>query len=268
MPLRPPAVAGTFYPGLAETLRRELEVLIPEAPKEKALAVIVPHAGYAYSGRVAGAVYARVEVPQDVVLLCFNHRGYGPDFSIWPGGAWRTPLGDAPVSSDLAGRIQSAYPEAEYSEVGFLGEHSGEVQVPFLQKLRPDVRIVPVALSVGLGSAPALQDFGRALAGIPGDFLVVGSTDLNHYEDQETTLAKDNAVIRAIEALDVTALVAAIRSQDVSMCGYAPTIATIAYARARGAAAAKTVMHATSGDVSGDYDRVVGYAGMIIPCGN
>jgi AmmeMemoRadiSam system protein B len=268
MPLRPPAVAGTFYPGIAETLRRELDSLIPAAPKEKALAVIVPHAGLVYSGRVAGAVYARVDVPRDVVLLCFNHRGLGYDFSIWPDGAWRTPLGDAPVNRDLAERIKDAYPDANYHEVGFLDEHSGEVQVPFLQRVRPDVRIAPVALSVGLGSVAALQDFGRALATVDGDFLVVGSTDLNHYEDQETTLTKDEAVIRAIEALDVTALAVAIRSQDVSMCGYAPTIATIAYARAKGAAAAKTVMHATSGDVSGDYDRVVGYAGMIIPCGN
>jgi len=268
MPLRPPAVAGSFYPGLAEMLRRELDGLIPVGPKEKALAVIVPHAGYTYSGKVAGAVFARVEVPRDVVLLCFNHRGAGRDFAVWRDGAWQTPLGDAPVNADLARRIKNAYPGADYDEAGFQDEHSGEVQVPFLQKVRPDVRLAPVALSVGLDSAVELQEFGRALAKVEGDFLVVSSTDLNHYEDQKTTLSKDDSVIRAIEALDVPALTFAIRSQDVSMCGFAPTIATIAYARARGAVAAKTVMHATSGDVSGDYDRVVGYAGMIIPCGN
>lgn len=268
MPLRPPAVAGTFYPGHAETLRRELDGLIPAATPERALAVIVPHAGYVYSGRVAGAVYARIEVPRDVVLLCFNHRGRGRDYGIWPEGAWRTPLGDASVNADLARRIRSAYPDADFDEAGFLDEHSGEVQVPFLQSRRPDVRLVPVALSVGLDSAAALQDFGLALAALDGDFLVVGSTDLNHYEDQQTTLEKDNALIRAIEALDEAALASEIRGRDISMCGYAPTIATIAYAKAKGAAAAKTVMHATSGDVSGDYDRVVGYAGMIIPCGN
>jgi AmmeMemoRadiSam system protein B len=268
MALRPPAVAGTFYPGQEQTLRRELDGLIPAAPKSKALAVIVPHAGYVYSGKVAGSVYARVDVPRDVVLLCFNHRGRGRDFGVWPEGAWRTPLGDAPVNADLARRVRDAYRGAEFDQAGFLGEHSGEVQVPFLQALRPDVRLVPVALSVGLDSAAALRDFGRALAGVEGDFLVVASTDLNHYEDQQTTMDKDNSVIRAIEALDETALASAIRSNDVSMCGYAPTIATIAYAKAKGAAGAETVMHATSGDVSGDYDRVVGYAGMIIPCGN
>ena len=268
MPLRPPAVAGSFYPGRAETLRRDLDGLIPAGPKEKALAVIVPHAGYMYSGKVAGAVFARVEVPRDVVLLCFNHRGAGPDFAVWPDGAWRTPLGDAPVNADLVGRIRRAYPEAADDEAGFLGEHSGEVQVPFLQRVRADVRLAPVALSVGLGSSAALADFGRALATVGGEFLVVATTDLNHYEDQRTTLEKDAAVIGAIEALDAGALREAIRTKDVSMCGFAPAIATIAYAKAKGAAAATLVMHATSGDVSGDTDRVVGYAGMIIPCGN
>ena len=268
MPLRPPSVAGTFYPGRAETLRRELDDLIPAAPKSKALAAIVPHAGYKYSGKVAGAVFARIEVPRDVVLLCFNHRGIGQDFAFWPEGAWRTPLGDAPVNAELARRIQVACAGVAEDQASFLGEHSGEVQVPFLQRLRPDVRLAPVALSVGLGSSARLEDFGRSLAAVEGDFLVVASTDLNHYEDQETTLAKDRAVISAIEALDVPALTSEIRSRDISMCGFAPTIATIAYAKARGAAAAHTVMHATSGDVSGDYDRVVGYAGMIIPCGN
>lgn len=268
MPLRVPAVAGSFYPDRAETLRRDLDAMIVPGPKSPALAVVVPHAGVVYSGKVAGAVYGRVEIPRDVVVLCFNHRGRGADFAVWPDGAWRTPLGDAPVNAALASRVKSSFPDAAFDESGHAGEHSGELQVPFLQHLRPDVRIVPVALSVGLEDAARLRAFGQALAGIGERFLVVGSTDLNHYEDQQTTLRKDGEVIRAIEALDETALAAAIRTRDVSMCGYAPAIATIAYAKAKGAAAATTVMHATSGDVSGDYDRVVGYAGMIIPCGN
>jgi AmmeMemoRadiSam system protein B len=268
MPLRPPAVAGSFYSGRPETLRRELDSLIPAAPKSRALAVIVPHAGYIYSGRVAGAVYARVDVPQDVVLLCFNHRGLGRDFGIWPDGAWRTPLGDAPVNADLSRRIKESFRAADFDETGFLDEHSGEVQVPFLQKVRPDVRISPVSLSVGLEDRGLLDEFGRALAGVSGDFLVVASTDLNHYEDQKTTLEKDSDVIKAVEALDAEALATVLQRNDISMCGYAPTIATIAYAKAKGAAAATMVMHATSGDASGDFDRVVGYVGMVIPCGN
>lgn len=270
MSVRSPSVAGTFYPDRAEDLRRAVDETLPPLPKERAWAVVVPHAGYVYSGRVAGAVYARVEIPQHVVLLCFNHRGSGEEFAVWREGSWKTPLGSVPVDTDLAVAIQASFPAAAFDESGHEGEHSGEVQLPFLQRLRPDVRIAPVALSVGLESRSfeRLRGFGRALAGLDREFLVVASTDLNHYEDQESTLEKDGAAIAAIERLDEGALREAIVGRDISMCGYAPVIAAIAYAKARGATRARTVMHATSGDVSGDYDRVVGYVGMIIPCGN
>lgn len=266
MTVRAPAVAGTFYPAQAEQLRRDLDKLIPAARKERAVALVAPHAGYAYSGRVAGAAYGRVEIPRDVVILCFNHHGAGADFAVWPDGAWRTPLGDAPVNAELARRIKEAFLPADFDEAGHGDEHSGEVQVPFLQRLRPDVRIAPVALSVGhdAKSVAQLRAFGKALAGVEGDFLVVASTDLNHYEDQKTTVEKDQAVIRAVEALDEEALVEAVRTREVSMCGVAPTVAAIAFAKARGATKAGLVAHATSGDVSGEYDRVVGYAGMVI----
>jgi AmmeMemoRadiSam system protein B len=266
MTVRLPAVAGSFYPEKPETLRGELDALIPAAKKERALALIAPHAGYAYSGRVAGAAFGRVEVPRDVVILCFNHHGAGSDFAVWPEGFWRTPLGDAAVNAELARAIKDAFLPADFDEAGHQDEHSGEVQVPFLQRLRPDVRIAPVALSIGHDdrSIAQLRAFGKALAGVPGDFLVVSSTDLNHYEDQKTTVEKDEAAIRAIEALDEAALVREVRSREISMCGFAPTLATIAYARAKGATKATTVAHATSGDVSGDYDRVVGYVGMVI----
>lgn len=266
MSVRAPAVAGTFYSGGAEVLRRELDALIPAVPREPAAAVVVPHAGYAYSGRVAGAVYGRVELPRDVVILCFNHYGKGSRFALWPAGSWRTPLGEAPVNALLATAIRDAFPPAEFDESGHAGEHSGEVQVPFLQRIRGDVRVAPVALSVGSDdrSVDQLREFGTALARVAEEFLVVASTDLNHYEDQRTTLEKDELVIRAIEALDEAALVRAIRMREVSMCGYAPTIAAIAYAKAKGARRGRTVAHATSGEVSGDYDRVVGYVGMVI----
>jgi MEMO1 family protein len=271
MTMRPPAVAGSFYPGNAVDLRREVEAALPEAPHiEDAWAVVVPHAGYAYSGAVAGAVYARVRVPRDVVVLCFNHRGLGADVAVWADGAWRSPLGDVPVAGDLAAAILGGCPGATSDEAGHVGEHSGEVQLPFLQARRPDVRIVPVALSTGLsdGEFDALRAFGRALASVPGEFLVVASTDLNHYEDQATTLRKDAEVIRALERLDAEGIREAVARRGVTMCGYAPAIAACAYARAKGAARAVTVRHATSGEASGDFDRVVGYVGMIVPCGN
>ena len=266
MTTRPPAVAGSFYPGNAVDLRRQVEAaLLPGPPEREALAVVVPHAGYTYSGSVAGAVYARVRVPRDVVLLCFNHRGLGEDVAVWAEGAWRTPLGDVPVAEDLAREVLRLCPGAVADEVGHLGEHSGEVQLPFLRVRRPDVRVVPLALSTG--DFDLLRDVGRALAALPGDVLVVASTDLNHYEDQATTLRKDAEVIAALERLDADGIREAVRG-GVSMCGFAPAAAACAYAKAKGASRAVTVKHATSGDVSGDLDRVVGYVGMIVPCGN
>jgi hypothetical protein len=263
--VREPAVAGSFYPADPGALRRDLERLLPGRPKVPALAVIVPHAGYAFSGPVAGETYAGIELPRDVVLLCFNHRGRGADVAVWPRGAWRTPLGDAPVNDLLAAAVLEAVPGAQADEAGHLGEHSGEVQVPFLQAARPDVRIVPIALSVGLSSPGfgLLVETGRALARLPGGFLVVASTDLNHYEDQETTLAKDRVVIEALERLDEAGLRRGVEG-GVTMCGFAPAIAACAYAKARGARSARLVRHATSGEASGDFDRVVGYAGMIV----
>jgi AmmeMemoRadiSam system protein B len=266
MSVRSPSVAGTFYPGRPDELRLAIDGTLPKVPKEHAIAVVVPHAGYAYSGKVAGAVYGRVELPRDIVILCFNHRGAGSDFAVWREGVWITPLGQAPVHTELADAIKGAFLPADFDETGHLSEHSGEVQLPFLQRLRPDLRIAPVALSVGLDDRTfrQLQAFGQALASLEEKFLVVASTDLNHYENQERTVRKDGAVIAAIEALDAEALRRTLTDQEVSMCGYAPTIATIAYARAKGALRARTVMHATSAEASGDYDRVVGYVGMII----
>ena len=266
MSVRQPDVAGSFYPAGAEALAREVDEALVGDAKERPAAVVVPHAGYVYSGKVAGATYGRVDLPRDVVILCFNHRGRGGDFAIWPEGAWRTPLGDAPINAELASRIRDGFDGAEFDETGHRGEHSGEVQVPFLQRMRSDVRIVPIALSTGLDDATfgRLRDFGRALAELKDDFLVVCSTDLNHYEDQKTTVKKDEAVIREIEKMDAEGLRRTLASQKVSMCGYAPTIAAIEYGRAKGVTEGRTVMHATSGDASGDFDRVVGYVGMMI----
>lgn len=267
MRLRSPSVAGTFYPKGAAPLRAEVLACLGRRPKTPALAVIVPHAGYRYSGPVAGAAYGSVDVPQDVVILAFHHRGRGARMAVWPDGSWTTPLGEVPVNGELARRIVAGCPGAEFDEEGFLDEHSAEVQVPFLQVARPDVRIAAVSLSVWLDEADALEGFGRALAGVLRDELVVGSTDLNHEDDHATTLEKDGHVIRAMERLDGAGVARAIVEHDVKMCGFAPTIATLAYARARGAVRGEVVEHRTSADASGDYDRCVGYLGMKI-CGS
>lgn len=264
MSVRTPSAAGTFYPRRPQELREAVESCLSEHEHAEALAAVVPHAGYRYSGPVAGAVYARVSIPRDVVLLAFHHRGAGAPVAVWTEGSWTTPLGEVPVNADLAKRIAGSCPGAVADERGHLEEHSAEVQLPFLQVLRPDVRVVPVALSVGLEDAAALAVFGRSLARVISEELVVCSTDLNHYADHEKTMEQDRRVIEPMERLDEQGLVGAIREHRVSMCGFAPAIATIAYAKARGAKRAVTVAHRTSGDATGERERCVGYVGMIV----
>lgn len=255
MSVRLPAVAGTFYPRDPQRLRETLQACVTGKPKP-ALAAMVPHAGYVYSGAVAGAVYGAIEVPDTVVILHFDHRRAEEEFAVWTRGAWRTPLGDAAIA-DLAleGLTVDPPPQAR--------EHSGEVQVPFVQVRNPRARIVPVSLSCSLDAAPRLAEVGAALARAT-DTLVIASSDMNHYEDDATTRKKDAAVIAAIERLDADATIEAIEAHDVSMCGYAPALAMIAYARAHGATAARLARYDTSATASGDAARVVGYAGIIV----
>ncbi len=265
MSIRAPYFAGTFYPGERGSLERMIRDCLPSVERKSALAAVVPHAGYIYSGKVAGGVYARLDVPRDVVLLCFHHRGLGSSFAAWSGGPWQTPLGQVEVAEDLL----AAIPGTEPDEAGHRNEHSGEVQIPFLQAVRPDVRVAPVALSGGLASYEGLREFGRNLGSLDREFLVIASTDLNHYEPHDLTLVKDQYVIDAIAALDEDALRRALIDQNVSMCGYAPTIATLCYAKARGARKAELIDHKTSHDAGGEKDRTVGYCGLIVwQCSN
>lgn len=261
--MRQAQFAGSWYPGEPQRLREFLQRVAPPGPGRPALAVVAPHAGYVYSGVVAGAVYAAVEVPGEVVLLSFNHRGWGEDFAVWPRGAWKTPIGDVPVAEELVEAVKAAFPEVREDPGAFQGEHSGELQVPFLRHRNPAVRIAPVSLNVGLDGADRLGAFGEALARVSRSFLVVASTDMSHYDAHDVAVRKDRLAIEAIQALDVARLVDAIVREGVTMCGFAPTLAVIAFAKARGAAGMDLVQYQTSGDVTGDRDRVVGYAGMV-----
>ncbi len=279
MTLRLPAVAGMFYPARPAALEAQLgRLLRPRAPRP-AHAVLLPHAGYDWSGPVAGAVLSRVAVPRDVVLLSFSHAGEGADFAIWPRGAWRTPLGDVPVAEDLAARLQEAIPVLEEDEGGFLREHSGEVQVPLLRALQPDLRLVPVAVNAwrgGSGGADEIRDFARLLASALGDELVVATTDLTHcgegygveippgFSAARYARSQDESVLAPMEKLDVDGFLEARDQRDVTMCGVGPTIAFLEYGRARGAAAAERVSYATSADADPGDDRAVGYPGLVI----
>ncbi len=265
---RQPYVAGQFYPGERKDLRQALAALIdPAAAAGPAIAVVSPHAGYVYSGPVAGAVFSAVRVPATAVLLGPAHHEIGPLFAIQTRGGWRTPLGESPVDGPLAGRIMAGCPLVEEDASAHRREHSLEVQLPFIQYLRPDAAIVPLLVSYK-AVYEDLEALGRALAAAigarGGDALLVASTDMSHYVSQKTAELKDMAAVRRILALDPRGLVETVAAERISMCGFQPTAAALVAAVGLGAVRAELVRYQTSGDASGDYGQVVGYASVRI----
>ncbi len=270
--VRPPAVAGRFYPANAQHLRAEVEAYItaragtPAEGKIQALGCVVPHAGYMYSGHVAGAVYRRLDLPRRYVILCPNHTGRGEPLAIVSEGAWHTPLGDANVDGDLAGQLKSHMPLLAEDSEAHRFEHALEVQLPFLQVLAPGFRFVPI--TVGTGNFDALRALGvvigNVLAKHPEPCLLIASSDMNHYESDEVTRVKDRRAIDQLLALEPRGLYDVVREGDISMCGYGPAVVMLTAARKLGATQAELIRYATSGDVSGEKDMVVGYAGIAV----
>jgi len=266
--VRMPAVAGYFYPGQAEELRTLIKSLIPEAPKkERALAVVSPHAGYIYSGRVAAAVFASVIVPEMAIILGPSHRGIGPLFALQVEGSWRTPLGDTPIASSLTKKIIKHTSLAENDPRAHNLEHSLEVQIPFLQFFRPDIAIVPVCVSHEADLA-SLEEFGQAIAAAVKEegkeVLLVASTDMSHYISQKEAEHKDFLAIKKIQELDASGLYQTVLKENISMCGFQPTTAVLVACRELGARRAELILYQTSGDITGDRREVVGYAGCRI----
>jgi AmmeMemoRadiSam system protein B len=264
--VRQPAVAGQFYPDDPAALRRELHTYLPASPQQRALGCIVPHAGYVYSGHVAGAVYARLELPKRFIILCPNHTGFGEPLAIMSAGAWSTPLGEAKIDTPLAEALKKAFPYLEEDATAHLREHSLEVQLPFLQELAGDFSFVPIC--IGAGQLAVLAALGQAIAEVvraEGEpVLVIASSDMNHYETDSLTRVKDEKAIAPILALDPAGLHATVQREHISMCGYAPAVTMLTAAKALGASHAELVKHATSGDIFGERERVVGYAGITI----
>lgn len=266
MTTRRPAIAGLFYPARAEDVEAELARLLPEvATPTRARAVVVPHAGWMYSGRVAGEVYARVDVPRLVVGLGPNHTGRGAGGAVMAAGCWAIPGAEIPVADELARAILQRCAALEEDDEAHRQEHALEVQLPFLHRRRPDIAFVPIAL--GRLDLEVCLDVGRALAAAITELgepvLVVCSSDLNHYEAHAESTRKDRLAIEALLGLDPAALHGVVEAERISMCGVAPAVATLAALGALGCRQATLVRYATSGDISGDYKRVVGYAGLI-----
>jgi len=259
--------AGQFYPSGEEELRSMIGSFdAAPAQKERALGIMSPHAGYIYSGPVAGAVYSAVEIPDKVIILATKHRMPGKDLALWEGGQWETPLGVSEVDADLSRRLMKYCPSAEFDNTPHLQEHSAEVQLPFLQYYNPDVSIS--VMSVHSENLKELQEVGRGVAkavkAVEGDVLIIASTDMSHYVPRSLAEEKDKLAIDAVLALDEEKLFHVVHRHDISMCGYSPTVVMVAACKEMGAKEARLVKYATSGDASGNYDAVVGYAGIAI----
>lgn len=265
--IRQPVVAGRFYPAEARTLAGQVEEFVTPAREQvRACGCVVPHAGYMYSGHVAGAVYGALRLPSRYILIGPRHRPPGEPLAILSKGSWRTPLGDAKIDEALAAELKRTCALLREDEVAHRAEHSIEVQLPFLQHCAGDFSFVPVVL--GTNRFAALEDLGRAVAEVVAaqrdPVLVVSSSDLNHYESDAVTRVKDRQAIDQILALDPRGLYDTVRREGISMCGFGPTVSLLTAARALGASRAELVRYATSGDITGDRDEVVGYAGIII----
>lgn len=266
--IRKPVVSGYFYPDRKSHLLKMLENFIDEVEeKEKAKAIVVPHAGYIYSGKTAGFVYSRVIIPETVIILGPNHTGYGEPFSVSSHDRWETPIGEIEVDRELVKKLVEKSRYLEEDTVAHEREHSIEVQIPFLQVLRRDIKIVPITLE-GYVDNPAWIEIGESIAEVikegEKEILIVASSDMTHYQPHNIAEEKDNFAIEAIKLLDENLLIQRIYEKDISMCGYAPVIVSIVASKQLGAKEGKLLKYTTSGEVSGDYGQVVGYAGIVI----
>ncbi|TYP00297.1 hypothetical protein EDC39_101461 [Geothermobacter ehrlichii] len=264
---RKPAVSGQFYPSDGKTLVRQLDAFLGQVDgQEEAVGVVSPHAGYLYSGAIAGAVFARVTVPDEVVVLGPNHHGLGYPGAVYSRGTWETPLGPVAVAEDLADAVLASCPMLAADTLAHRSEHSLEVQLPFIQRRNPAARILPICLAhwplaelVDLG-----RRLGQSLASRQPRPLIVASSDMTHYEPGEIAREKDRLAIERILALDAEGLYRVVREHRITMCGVMPTVVLLAAAGELGATRAELVRYGNSGEVTGDQSEVVGYAGIVV----
>jgi MEMO1 family protein len=275
---RPPAQAGTFYPDTEGALRTQIHNCflhslgprsvpsIPAAPDDQLVGLVVPHAGYDYSGPVAANSYYRLALSglrESVIILGPNHTGYGSGVSTMADGQWATPLGDVPLDKSLASSITKFSDLIDVEEEAHKREHSIEVQLPFLQFIYPRrFQFVPICMmlqdletSMEVGDAVAKASKGTAA-------MLIASTDWTHYEPQESAKKKDMEAIQAVLEMDEKKFQDVIEERRVSACGYGPVTAVLHASKILGAKHAKLLSYQTSGDTAGDKSSVVGYAAI------
>ena len=268
--IRKPSVAGQFYPALASDLQAATKDMVKEdVVKEVVIGMVLPHAGYIYSGPVAGATISRVKLKNTLIIMGPNHTGAGPPLSIMTEGSWETPLGEVEIDSELGKKILATSKHLEEDDKAHIYEHSIEVQLPLLQYFKPDFKLVPMIF--GHSSGAIYKEVGKEIAAaikeLGKEVVIIASSDMSHYEPQESAQKKDTQAIDAILKLDEDELLKRVAELNITMCGYAPAVSLIVAAKEMGATSAELVKYQTSGDVTGDYSAVVGYAGIIIKGG-
>ncbi|MBN2407099.1 MAG: AmmeMemoRadiSam system protein B [Elusimicrobia bacterium] len=263
--IRKPAVRGMFYPEREKDLRAQVLGYMSRGSgnREKAKGIMVPHAGYIYSGKVAGLTYSRVAVPDKIIIVGPNHTGLGTPVSVMSEGEWEMPGGNISIDAGIAGRIISASSYAEADTYAHLNEHSLEVQLPFLLYSNMNMSFVPVV--IGTNDGEILEDVGRSIAeAVEGeDALIVASSDMSHYVSQAEAEKYDRMAIDRILELDREGLLKVVRERNISMCGAGPVAAVIEACLRLGARESELVHYNTSAEASGDRTQVVGYAGVI-----
>jgi MEMO1 family protein len=264
--VRQPAVAGKFYTSDPDQLREELTSMVPRGAAGRAIGIIAPHAGYLYSGKVAGRVYGAITVPDTVLVMGPNHTGMGAKAALAPPGEWLTPLGLAPINEKLSRLVLQHAPGVREDMNANHYEHSLEVQLPFLQYKNPNVSIAALCLSyldfdsvrkIGEGVARAISEYG-------GEVLIVASSDMTHYESASSAKGKDDRALAQIAALNPEGLMKVCLENDITMCGVIPAAIMLVAAKALGATSSRLIDYATSGEVNGDMDRVVAYAAVTV----
>lgn len=263
-------MSGAFYPKSQRELQRMIEsFVIPVAAVEKAIGLIAPHAGYIYSGRTAGAVYSQVEIPQVALILAPNHTGRGRTFGgagIVSRGTFMTPMGEVEIEETIAEGCKSKCELIGEDREAHEYEHSLEVQLPFLQVLRQDIKIVPLVTSYD--EFDIARTIGEALAGVikesGEEVLIIASSDMTHYQPRNVARKLDGIAIKRVEDLDPEGLLNVTREEGITMCGKAPVATMLVAAKMLGATVANLVDYSDSADVSGDTSYVVGYAGILI----
>ena len=265
--IRPPAVAGQFYSSNPKELAQDVDGFLAGGGKKRsALGCMVPHAGLMYSGHVAGAVYSSLEIPSRLILIGPRHFPGGESLAILSEDSWKTPLGNAQIDSALAAELKHAFPRLREDAVAHAREHSLEVQIPFLQRLRSDFRFVPIVL--GTDRYGVLEELGHAVGKVVAAWaepvLVVASSDMNHYESDAITRVKDERAIARVLALDPRGLHDTVRAEEITMCGFAAAVVMLVAVLDLGAKETELIRYATSGDINGEREQVVGYAGIAI----